>query len=358
MTPGAARVRVVHLGPEAPGRGGMGLSILGLLHSPLAERYEMKAIATWSPTAGALDGAMLFARALASLVRWCAVRRKGIVHVHAAVRGSWYRKAVCVSLAKLLRRPVVLQIRSGPGDIVEFDARLGPVRRAMFRLLFALPNEVVSVSQAGADEIERRYGRERIVVVSNPAPPVSAAAPPSTAERPTLLYVGGFADPAKGGEVMIEALPAILDAHPGTQVVLAGPGEPPPAAARVIDDRDHVSWLGWLDDAAKAKEFARADVFVLPSLSEGMPNAMLEAMANRRAVVATRVGGVPDVITDGEDGLMVPAGQAAPLARAAGTLLSDPDLRSRLAEAAGLRAERLTRDEVWGRLDSIYKAIA
>ena len=109
--------------------------------------------------------------------------------------------------------------------------------------------------------------------------------------------------------------PGFWLAIPDVRVTLAGPGELPEAARRAVDERSEVSWSGWLDGDAKADAFARADVFVLPSRSEGMPNAMLEAMANGRAVVATRVGGVPDVVTDGEDGLLVPSDDPERLAR-------------------------------------------
>ncbi|HEX5911265.1 MAG TPA: glycosyltransferase family 4 protein [Thermoleophilaceae bacterium] len=351
------RVRVVHLGPSAAGRGGMGLSIQGLLRSPLAERYEMVAIPTWRGTAGRVARVVIFLRALVSFLGWCLRRGPGIVHVHAGTRGSWYRKGVCVAVAKLMRRPVLLQLRVGPWDIIEFDERIGPVRRAAARQLFARPDRVVSVSSAGADLIRTRYGRAGVPVISNPAPeprldPVREDGPP------TLLYVGGFHDPAKAGDVFLEALPRILEACPGARVVMAGPGELPGTGRRLVEERPEVTWLGWLDEQAKADAFAATEVFVLPSRSEGMPNAMLEAMANGRAVVAAEVGGVPDIVTDHEDGLLVPAGDAEALAGAVSELLADGALRARLGTAARSRAERLTRDEVWGRLDAVYRELA
>ena len=141
----------------------------------------------------------------------------------------------------------------------------------------------------------------------------------------------------------MEALPAIVAGHPGVRIELAGPGEPPEAALRAIDELPGVTWLGWLDEERKADAFGRADVLVLPSISEGMPNAMLEAMANSRAVVASAVGGVPDVLTDGVEGLLVPAGDPARLAEAVCRVLGDAELAPRLGAAGRARAERLTR---------------
>lgn len=131
-------------------------------------------------------------------------------------------------------------------------------------------------------------------MVSNPAP-VVAPQPDRTAERQHVLYVGGFEDSVKGADVLLSALPAILQAAPRARVTIAGPGDPPKEVGQLLSGLPGVRWIGWLDAAAKRQAFACAEVFVLPSGSEGMPNAMLEAMAYGHAVVASSVGGVPDV---------------------------------------------------------------
>jgi starch synthase (maltosyl-transferring) len=84
----------------------------------------------------------------------------------------------------------------------------------------------------------------------------------------------------------------------------------------------------------------RLDLFVLPSLWEGLPNAALEAMAARRAVVATNVDGTPEAVADGVTGLLVPPADADALARAIAILLRDPERRGTLAEAGRRRVER------------------
>jgi glycosyltransferase involved in cell wall biosynthesis len=86
--------------------------------------------------------------------------------------------------------------------------------------------------------------------------------------------------------------------------------------------------------------YSVVDLLVLPSLSEGLPNVVLEAMAHGIAVVGTRVGGVPEVIEDGLSGLLVPSADAGALARAIVTLLLDPALRRAMGEAGRERVER------------------
>ena len=95
-----------------------------------------------------------------------------------------------------------------------------------------------------------------------------------------------------------------------------------------------VQWLGEVVGAAKDSALAASDIFVLPSRAEGLPMAMLECMGAGMAVVATRVGAIPEVITEGREGLLVPPGDAAALAAAMDRLASDADLRQRMAAAA------------------------
>ncbi|RYD32710.1 MAG: glycosyltransferase, partial [Verrucomicrobiaceae bacterium] len=102
----------------------------------------------------------------------------------------------------------------------------------------------------------------------------------------------------------------------------------------------HVKVLGWLDQEALLAEYRRAHLFLHPSEltetadQEGIPNAMLEAMATGLPVVATRHGGIPEAVTDGTDGLLVPERSPQELADALLTLLRNPPLLTRFSEAA------------------------
>ncbi len=128
----------------------------------------------------------------------------------------------------------------------------------------------------------------------------------------------------------------------GSAVTLAGPGEPPPAAAALLAAQPGLGWLGWLGAEEKDRLLRESSVFVMSSLSEGLPMALLEAMAYGMAVVATAVGGIPEVVDDGVDGLLVEAGSSRRIADALLRLAGDPALRERLG-AAARRAGRAAR---------------
>lgn len=344
------RVAVAQVGPGPEGPGGMPAVISALLASPLAERYEMVAIPTYRDSRP-VRRLLLFGASLFSLGRWAARPGPRIAHVHMAARGSMYRKLIVVAVAKAMRRPVLLHVHAGPGDLDAFVARLDPVRLALLRRTFTAADRVLAVSASSAEALSRgplAAGVEITVVPNAPPPAADRPASPRTDGKVEVVFLGGFANKIKGGEVLVEALPRLLDRHPGASVALAGPGEPP---ARLPDG---ARWLGWLGPEERDAALAAADVFVIPSHSEGMPVALLEAMSAGLPIVATRVGGIPELLTDGVDARLVPADDPGALAGALGELVADPAERARLGSAAAERARRLADEDVYQRLDRIY----
>lgn len=352
----AAEICVAQVGPDPAGKGGMAAVMRDLFDSSLAERYKLEPIVTWGGFQPA-SRLWFFCRGLISLAAWCLRRGRRLVHIHSAVRGSLYRKSLCVFLVRLLRRPVIVQIHGGPGDAEEFAARIGPARRLFIRLGLGAANRVLAVSAESARTIERCFGVEGIGVIPNAAPAVPARLAEGVAEEPHILYLGGFENTAKGGEVLVAALELCVEELGETVFELGGPGEPTEAQRARLAGSPNVHWLGWLDREAKGKAFERCGLFVLPSVSEGLPIALLEAMAWGRSIVATRVGGVPDVVTDGVEATIVPPGDPAALATAIRKQMGDPEERHRLGQAARKRALSLNEDEVCGRLDSLYREL-
>jgi glycosyltransferase involved in cell wall biosynthesis len=339
----------------------MAVVLRGLLASDLARRYELEMIVTYR-SERPLERIAAFLGAIGGLLRWSVRHRgPGLIHIHAAARGSLYRKSVYVFAGRLLRRPVLLHIHAGRGDIEAFAGRLGPLRRRLLGAALRSPARVLAVSAETARAAERCFGAAGILVVPNAAPPVPEERPADGSVEGDgegqVLFLGGFANPVKGGEAFTEVIASLAPRFPETPFVLAGPGEPSPAAAAAVSALANVSWAGWLDEGAKVDRLARCAVFVLPSLSEGLPVALLEAMAWGRAIVATRVGGVPEVIDDGVEALVVPPGDPVALAAAIGRLLGDAEARRRLGRAARARAASLNEVEVYGRLDTLYREV-
>ena len=352
------RISVAHLGPDPAGDGGMAAVLRGLLTSSLANRYDLEMIVTYrSPQR--LARLAIFLGAIVRLFRWSLRRGSRLVHIHTAARGSLYRKGVCVFAGRLLLRPVVMHVHAGKVDIEAFASRLGPLRRWFLRRALLSATRLLAVSAESARAMERCFGVDGILVVPNvaPAAPESRPPPGEVEGEPRVLYVGGFANPVKGGDVLVEAVATLAAEFPRVSFVLAGPGEAPEALVALEARWPNVRWVGWLDEEGKREELAHCATFVLPSLSEGLPVALLEAMAWGRAIVAAEVGGVPEAVTGGIDAIVVPPGDPAALSDAIRRLLPDRDERRRLGRAARERAASLNKDQVCGRLDVLYREL-
>lgn len=347
------RPQVLQAGPDTPG--GMTTMIEGLFRSPLADLYQLEMVATHRGPCGFLQRLLIFSAALCRLI-WWSLRDKGrIVHVHVTVRGSMYRKAVFVLAAKMLRRRVILHVHSGPGDIAAFRDDLDDVSAALFRFVLRRSDALLAVSRASAAALMEAYDSGEILVVPNAAPTNTFEREPVATPRnepPLALYLGGFGNPVKGGKMLLDALE--VPELTGLSVVMAGPGELPEAGSQLIARRGEVEWRGWLEPGDRDALMREADIFVLPATSEGLPLALLEAMAVGLGIVATKVGGIPDVLTDNRDALLVDPGDPLSLAAALSRLANDAKLRRQLGEAARERSLRLSAEEVTGRLDDLY----
>jgi glycosyltransferase involved in cell wall biosynthesis len=161
------------------------------------------------------------------------------------------------------------------------------------------------------------------------------AAPPAPLPRaPVALFVGAL-ERTKDVTGLAAAWPIVAEQIPEARLVVVGRGAQLDVVERLRDDYpERVEHLAYVPPAEVSDRLDAATCLVLPSRSEGLPRVILEAFARGRAVVATRVGGIPDVVEDGETGLLVEPGDAAALAEALAAVLGDPELAARLGQAA------------------------
>jgi glycosyltransferase involved in cell wall biosynthesis len=245
-----------------------------------------------------------------------AVRRAGrdadLIHAH------WLASGLVVPLAS---RPVVLTLH-GSGSAGRFeDLQLMSRRPRLARFLLRRARVVIAVSEQLA-EAARRVGARDVRWIPNGVDiPAEVGA---EADPPEILFVGRLA-PEKGIRELAEAAQDL-------NLVVAGDG---PLRPLFPDAR------GFVPHEEVERLLSRAAVVVLPSHREGLPTALLEAMAHGRAVVATPVGGIPSLVEDGRTGLLVPPGDARALREAIDRVLADRELRKRLGKAARERVEEL-----------------
>jgi phosphatidyl-myo-inositol alpha-mannosyltransferase len=228
-------------------------------------------------------------------------------------------------------------------------------RRRMNRL-----HARIAVSEAAAWTARRFYGgRYRIipngVLLQDTRRP--AAEEPGAPTRPLRILFVGQAVERKGLPVLLRAFEALRDQIPATLTLVGAGAEE--VAHMMLDDRG-VEALGKVSEERKLSELATADVVCAPSLhGESFGMVLTEAFAASAPVIASDIPGYRDVVRDGIDGLLVPAGDALALAESLRRLALDPQLRSRMAGAARERAERFAWPCVAGEvLESYEQALA
>ena len=197
---------------------------------------------------------------------------------------------------------------------------------------------------------------ERVSVLPNPTPPLPQLPEWAPGERPTLAFAGRLTAPKDLGVAL-----AAVAACDGVTLRLAGEGDERAAlearAAELgLDSR--VEFLGALGRDEVLALFRAADAAILSSAWENFPHTVVEALAVGTPVIATAVGGVPEVVTDGENGLLVPPGDPAALAAAIRRFFAEPELRGRLRSAAAPSVERFAPEHVYGELERILEAAA
>ena len=304
--------------------------------------------------------------ALVHLWRLMRARRPAIVHTHTSKAGFVGRLA-----ARLAGVPAIIHQPHGHIFYGYYGAGRTAFYVALERLAARWTDRLVTLTERGTDEhLARGVGRRaqyRAVPSGVPTAALRAAAPSRAAARARLglpaaaFVVAGVGRlvPIKGFDLLVDALPALVARVPSAHVLLIGDGEERAAlearaAALGVGERLRIT--GAVGDVSGL--LPAADVLAAPSRNEGMGRVLVEAMAIGLPVVGTMVGGIPDVILDGECGRLVPPDDAAALAVALADLGGDAALRAKLGAAAAARAEAFSTDVAHAAMRAIYDELA
>jgi glycosyltransferase involved in cell wall biosynthesis len=309
--------------------------------------------------------------------RVIAVIRKRAAQVDVVYATSMLGRASLA--ASLTRRPLVVKLvadeayerarRLGlfDGDLDEFQrfkggARILVLRQARDRALQRVDALVCPSAYLASRAVSWGIDVARVTVVPNAAPRLPAVPEREAArgrfdvEGPTLAFAGRITR-QKALEVSLEALAQVE----GVSLLIAGDGPDlddvrREARGRGLDER--VRFLGPLDRDGVLALFRAADASLLSSTWENFPHTVVEALAVGTPVIATAVGGVPELVRDGVNGLLVPAGDAEALAGAIRRIVAEPGLREQLAANAASSVAHLDRDRVYARLEAILHSAA
>jgi len=261
---------------------------------------------------------------------YCLLARPEVVHIHGYRLGAWQG----VVWGQRHRLPTIFEEHSSPSREFGYqvDALNSPHR----------PTMMIAVSKAGLEELRQRFGSTVDAAIVRPIIDEPRASDvlerDASAHRSALtITCSARLSPEKGLEYLLLAAQRLAPRYPSLRFVIYGDG---PLKDDLLRETGR---LGLADSVRFSGSYPRSelpgimlgtDIFVLPSLTEGLPLVIIEAMAYRRPIVATNVGGIPDLITDSVTGLLVPPADPETLTDALATLVEDPGRRRELGVAA------------------------
>ncbi len=353
-----SRRRVLWVSTSTDTRGGVATYVRTMQRTPLWNAWDIRHVATHRngsvPTRiGAfVAGVGVFAREML-------VRRPAVVHLHTASYGSFARKSVLAWTSRCAGVPVVIHVHGAA--FREFYRGLPRPLQRYVRATLEAADAVVALGETWQAALRQIAPRARITVVPNAVEPRAPVGQPAPGEPVHVLFLGEI-DDRKGAFLLLDAWRrlSVEGCRPSAELVLAGGGAVTAARERVqeLGLADEVRVTGWLTATEVESLLQRSHVLVLPSTAEGQPMAVLEAMAHGLCVVASAVGGIPDLI-DGDCGVLVPPSDEDALVAALQDVLTDPTRRSRLgAHALGRVRQRFDVDLTWRDIDALYEELA
>jgi glycosyltransferase involved in cell wall biosynthesis len=354
--------RVLMVGTALDGRGGVAAVVSVLRRHGLFERESVRYVATHRDGTPLVKARGALAGFWHTLVA-CVGRPPAIVHVHAASHASFLRKSLVLLIARLAGCKTIFHLHGG-GFRTFATEESGPLLRRWIRHTLEASSRVITLSDGWAQFVHSFAPRARVAVVPNAVPlPDLPDLPAHDAAIPGRILFLGRLEAAKGVYELLEAGARIVRETAGPsplRLVFGGEGDAQGLRRRAAElgIAERIELPGWVGPSERDAELRKAAVFCLPSHAEGLPMSMLEAMAARKPVVATNVGGIPETLHDGDNGLLVAPRNEQALARALARLLGDAALRDRLAQRARATIEqRYSTEVVCGKLSAIYREL-
>lgn len=345
------RLKVLMAGPSPYANGGVASVARNYLEQGLADRCDLRYITTMK------EGNKFYKLflALASYAEFSrVVQNYDLVHLHVSKGASITRKRLLAKCAQRKGIPYIIHLHSGQFDQV-FEAA-DESEKGILRDFFNEAAAVIALSEEWKEYLVPRLCPPEQVAVLHNAVQVPKKA--SFSYSRTVLFLGRLGV-RKNPEVLLRAGKKLIEQFSDLKLIFAGDGDIA-AYQNLANDlgiEKYCEFLGWVSDIEIL--FKRSCIFCLPSKAEGMPMALLEAMAHGLVPVVSPVGGIPSLVEDGINGYLVPVGDSEVLAETLMGLFSNPSLCARVgAFARRTIQDHFSMDAHLDKLELLYRKVA
>ena len=346
------------VGPHEPRPGGVTTQVETLAHCLRSDGVEVRPVDTNVQALRRLGrpGHWLLPLGQILIVPWRllrATRHANLIHVHLASYWGFYLPMLAVALVRFWRElPVVASYHGGLAG--QFVAAHRSRVQALLGYVDVLLTSAQAVAEAFAPLGHHPNLMPNIVDLDAWGPPSGRPHDLTAQPAPLLLWIKRF-DAVSNPALMVRAYALVRQQLPAARLLMIGDG---PRRAEVetlaAEMNAPVEFAGRVSLEALQAAYAAADLFVSSSAVDNQPNTLLEASAQGLPIVATAVGGVPEMVHDGIDALLAPPDDPIALAQAFLRLLREPGLAERLSQAAIANAQRFTWPAVRPQLAAVY----
>lgn len=351
---------VVMIGPSKElARGGMASVVNAYSQANLFDIWPIIYIETHRETS-ALHKLFLLYSALFKFISLLWRNKVSILHAHVAMRKSFLRKSLFMLMARFFGVPYILHLH-GSEFKVFYENESGAFKRWYIRFIFNQAAAIIALSEEWRKWIASISSNQNIRLIHNPVQlPDKGTLIDTVLPQHNVLFLGRLGT-RKGIADLLKAFVKVVaqSKHP-VHLWCGGDGDREMVEQLLLELNltQHVSVMGWIQGNEKQSLLREADVLVLPSYNEGLPMAILEALAYGVPVVATNIGGIPDAITHGAEGYLINPGDIDALAESILAIVSNQELRAIMRKNARLKAENCFEDKmIVSKISSLYAEI-
>ncbi|RCJ22149.1 glycosyl transferase family 1 [Nostoc sp. ATCC 43529] len=327
-------IKIIMLGPSLLQQGGIsGYEKLFLKYAP----SEVKICHIITHEEGTVAKKItVFFKAIWKFL-WILLKQKvDIVQLQISQRGSILRQAIMIVLAWIFRKPIIIHAHGSQFHL--FYTGLPKSIQQLLSWIFGKCQRLIVLSESWKSFYIENLGLkpEQVVVFYNPVKIPVEVPHRSVSDKVNLLFLGRIGQ-RKGAFDLIEAISLLPNEHRcKLSLIMAGDGDLEQARdlVKTLNLEDYIKLPGWIGSDERDILLIQADIFVLPSYNEGLPLAMLEAMAWELPVIVTPVGGIPEIVTDLENGVIVNPGNPQQLSNSLKSLIENETLRFSLGVKA------------------------
>ena len=341
------KLKVLMIGPAKSVKGGMTSVVDNYFKYGLDKEVDLKYIETVNDK----NKVLKLLKIIKGYVEYISnIKKYDVIHIHMASRRSTFRKGKYIRIAKRYGKRIILHIHGAEFKIF-YNNECNKNQKKYIIDTLNMTDKIIVLSEEWKDFFSKLVDKNKIEVIYN------AILIPDNFEKnldtKRILFLGRFGK-RKGIYDLIKVLEKLCVKYSDLTLYAGGDGEIEKVRQIVNEKKlgNNIKILGWVNGEEKEILLKESSFYILPSYNEGMPMSVIEGMAYKNVTVSTNVGGIPKVITNMQNGILINPGDTESLYRYLDELLQDKELRIKLSENA-----RKTTEEKFNIKNNIKKLI-